>query len=99
MSPERLALRAAIDRAVRERVERENEHLKLCAGGGMPRSDWTPGCRTCFARHNNYATGKNRSPYPLDSTLRARVQICALQLSIDRGRIGLAEGTRRRWAA
>lgn len=55
MSPERLALRAAIDRAVRERVEREDARFGPgCRGCGMALTNWTPGCETCWDRHDNW---------------------------------------------
>ena len=75
MSPERLALRAAIDRAVRDRVERENECLRLCSGCQMPMSDWTPGCHQCWNRHRNYETKRTRCPYPIDASFWNRMRV------------------------
>lgn len=55
MSPERLALRAAIDRAVRERVAAEDAAFGPgCRGCGMALTNWTPGCTTCSDRHGNW---------------------------------------------
>lgn len=73
MSPEQTALREEIDRAVRARVERENEHLRLCSGCAMPMSDWTPGCGQCWDRHRSWRRN-DRYPYPFDPVLELHVR-------------------------
>ena len=87
MSPEIAALKAAIDRAVRERVERENASLRLCASCSMPQSDWTPTCRTCWDRHYRWETRRNGCPYPDDPVLRAHVRVVSRDLKVDRDRV------------
>ncbi len=92
MSPERLALRLAVDAAVRERVAAANEHGRLCSGCAMPVDDWTPGCSTCSDRHrrrlrSGYA---GASPY-----LALRMPDWIYQLACQATRTG----NQARWAA
>ncbi len=84
MSPERATLRRLIDAKVRERVAAENAHLNLCAGCGMPHSDLTPGCSTCWDRHRNYM--RRGGPYPPDPMLRARALVFSETLQMERSR-------------
>ncbi len=77
MSPERATLRRLVDQAVRERVAAENAKLDLCAGCDMPRSDWTPGCKTCWNRWRNYQRLRTRCPYPVDPSFYARMRMIA----------------------
>lgn len=95
---ELVELRLRVDAAVRARVAVENAKVELCLGCNMPRGDWTPGCRTCFSRHDNWIRGKYESPYVVDSvTLAAHVRVISAQLEIDRMRA--AGGDQYRWAA
>lgn len=90
---ERARLKAAVDQAVRARVEAENTSLRsdrgggvdLCSGCGMPRSDWTPGCKTCWNRHRNWRKGRNGYPYAggPDELLARRVRLLSEQMAID----------------
>lgn len=90
------ALRARIDAVVRVRLAAENERVALCKGCGMPRSNWTPGCKPCWARHDNWIKGKHVCPYPVDSVrLAAEVRVINMQLEIDR--IRDAHGDLYRW--
>lgn len=85
MSPERVALRQAIDAAKRARIEAENATLKLCGGCGMPYADWTPGCRLCWDRHR-------RHDPPL--ALRVRIRDFTERLSTDALRTANLAGPR-----
>ena len=98
---ERARLRAEIDRAVRARVEAENRLLladrgvgaDLCSGCGMPRSDWTPACKTCWNRHRNWQRRRRNYPYAggPDELLARRVRIIGTQLMIDGVRAKIEE--------
>ncbi len=71
----RTRVRMKIDELTRLRVAVENENLDLCKSCGMPRSDWTPGCQTCWDRHRSYEKGRTKCPYLVDSAaLHAQVR-------------------------
>lgn len=95
MSPERLALRLAVNQAVRARIAAENDRLQLCSTCRMPMSDWTPGCKTCWNRHRNYETGRTRCPYVVDPNFYARMRMIAERWNLEKNR----ERSERRIAA
>lgn len=96
---EREAVRAKVDELTRLRVEIENEDLRLCSGCGMPMSDWTPGCKTCWNRWRNYETGRTKTcPYPVDPSFFQRMRVIAERWEVVRLREKIERVNEKRWA-